>query len=210
MNNIENKNIYQELNIDRIYSEYIKLNRDVNERYTEAWLQNLEEEIDRHDKMKEVNEWFYKLEQQYLKMVWNGRFNKATLSLEQMCKSVKSTEEVFRAKWYILSAMLTWIIKNNASNATIDSFLNIVRDIWFIPWYRIADTDHQSKIKMFLDAVTENNFSKVTGFKLSDYDLWNSTEWYDFIKKFEEYWNDNWENILQKIENIAYRKESFK
>ena len=164
--------------------------------------------FDKHTETKNEMKTFYAAEEQYLRTVWAGRFNKAIPSLERMLELANTPWEVFRAKWYFLAAMLIWIIKNNSTKDTIKSFWGTSRAIWFAPWFWIIDTDSQDKVKIMLDWVTNWEFSNTLWSNLEKYKLWDLQEKnYDFVKDFQSYRNSHGKNILKKVEDPSYKKE---
>jgi len=170
---------------------------------------NIDGYFEKHNETKKEMKTFYAAEEQYLRTVWAGRFNKAVPSLERMLELANTPWEVFRAKWYLLAAMLTWIIKNNSTKDTLKSFWRTARTIWFAPWYRIIDIEAQDKVKIMLDWVTNWDFSKKLWLSLDKYNPWNLQDAnYEFLKKFQWYWNGSGIKILQKIENPTYKNEN--
>ena len=169
---------------------------------------NIDGYFEKHNETKKEMKTFYAAEEQYLRTVWAGRFNKAVPSLERMLELANTPWEVFRAKWYLLAAMLTWIIKNNSTKDTLKSFWKTARTIWFAPWYRVIDTEAQDKVKIMLDWVTNWEFSKTQWLNLEKYNPWNLQDGnYEFLKKFQWYWNGNGRKILDKVENPSYKKK---
>lgn len=167
--------------------------------------------FDKHNETKNKMSTFFAAEEQYLRTIWAGRFNKALPSLERMCEKAESPEEAFRTKWYLLSAMLMWIVKNNSSASTIKSFFNTCRSMWFAPWSWMKDADQQRKVQILLDWATNGEFSKDQKLKynISDFNPWAIKDGkYWFVKKFESYWNANWEKILKKIEKPSYKDKN--
>lgn len=160
----------------------------------------------KHEEEKNSLETFYAAEESYLRNMWSGKFQKALPALERMCEVCKTPWEVFRVKWYLLWAMLMWTIKNNSSAKTIKSFWGTCRSMWFAPWYWMRDIEHQDKVKALLDGVTNGDFSKGTGYKVSDFIPGNIKDWkYSFTKKFQSYWNSHGSDLLKKIEDPTYK-----
>jgi len=169
--------------------------------------ENMKWYYNKHDEEKNSLETFYAAEESYLRNIWSGKFQKALPALERMCETAKTPWEVYRIKWYILGAMLMWIIKNNSSAKTIKSFWATCRAMWFAPWYRMRDIEQQDKVKALLDWVTNGEFSKETKFNISDFEPGNIKDWkYSFGKLFQWYRNSHGEDILEKIENPTYKK----
>lgn len=165
--------------------------------------------FNKHEDTKKKLNTFWAAEEQYLRTIWAGRFNKALPSLERMCEKAKSPEEVFRVKWYLLWAMLMGIIKNNSTKDTINSFYDTARSMGFAAWSWIKDIDQQKKVQVLLDWITNWNFSKSTKFNMSDFELGKLKDWkYWFVKDFQSYWNGNWKNILGKLENISQKNKA--
>lgn len=164
--------------------------------------------FDKHNESKNKMSTFFAAEEQYLRTIWAGRFNKALPALERMCEKAETPQEAFRTKWYLLSAMLMWVIKNNSSASTIKSFFNTCRSMWFAPWSWMKDMDQQRKVQILLDWVTNWEFSKDPKLQYSifDFEPWHIKDGkYWFVKKFESYWNANWHKILKKIEKPSYK-----
>ncbi len=156
----------------------------------------------KHEEEKNSLETFYAAEESYLRNLWSWKFQKALPALERMCETAKTKWEAFRVKWYLLGAMLMWIIKNNSSAKTIKSFWWTCRAMWFTPGYRMRDIEHQDKIQVLLDWITDGEFSKELKYNISDFEPWNIKDLkYSFGKQFQWYWNVHGENILKKIED---------
>ncbi len=179
------------------------------------FMSTLEENIkwyyNKHDEEKSSLETFYSAEESYLRNLWSWKFQKALPALERMCETAKTPWEVFRIKWYLLGAMLMWIIKNNSSAKTIKSFWWTCRAMWFAPWYWMRDIEQQDKVKGLLDWVTNGEFSANPDLKynVSDFEPGNIKDWkYSFWKIFQWYWNSHGEDILKKIENPTYKNDS--
>ena len=182
--------------------------------WSKKFMSQLEDNIkwyyNEHESEKGKLDSFYSSEEAYLRNIWSGKFQKALPALERMCETAKTPSEVFRIKWYLLWAMLMWIIKNNASVKTIKSFWWTCRAIWFTPWYRMRDIQQQDKIKALLDWITNNEFSnnKTLNYKVSDFEPGNIKDWkYWFGKLFQSYRNSHGLDILKKIENPPYKKD---
>ena len=180
--------------------------------WSKNFMSKLEENINwyynNHEAEKNKLETFYSAEESYLRNLWSGKFQAALPALERMCETAKTPWEVFRIKWYLLGAMLMWIVKNDTTAKTIKSFWATCRSMWFAPWYRMRDIEHQDKVKILLDGVTNGEFSKDPNLKinLSDFEPWNIKDWkYSFWKIFQSYWNSHGKDILKKIENPTYK-----
>ena len=164
--------------------------------------------FNKHEETKKKLNTFRAAEEQYLRTIWAGRFNKALPSLERMCEKAKSPEEVFRVKWYLLWAMLMGVIKNNSTKDTINSFYDTARSMWFAAWSWMKDIDQQKKVQILLDWITNWNFSKTTKFNMADFELGKLKDWkYTFVKDFQSYWNGNGKKILEKLESISEKNE---
>ena len=180
-------------------------------KFKDKLIENFSWYFDKHNETKNKMSTFFAAEEQYLRTIWAGRFNKALPSLERMCEKAESPEEAFRTKWYLLGAMLMWVIKNNSSASTIKSFFNTCRSMWFAPWSWMKDVDQQRKVQILLDWVTNWEFSKDSKLKynISDFNPWAIKDGkYWFVKRFESYWNANWEEILKKIEKPSYKDKN--
>ena len=181
--------------------------------WSKNFMSKLEENINwyynNHQAEKDKLETFYAAEESYLRNVWSGKFQAALPALERMCEVCKTPWEVFRIKWYILGAMLMWIIKNNSTAKTIKSFWWTCRSMWFAPWYWMRDPDHQDKVQALLDWITNNQFSKDTNYNNLDFMPGNIKDWkYSFSKKFQWYWNSHGEKILKKLEDPPYKDKN--
>ena len=156
----------------------------------------------KHEEEKNSLETFYAAEESYLRNLWSWKFQKALPALERMCETAKTKWEAFRVKWYLLGAMLMWIIKNNASAKTIKSFWWTCRAMWFTPGYWMRDIEQQDKIQVLLDWITDGEFSKELKYNISDFEPWNIKDGkYSFWKQFQWYWNSHGRYILDKIED---------
>lgn len=168
------------------------------------------------DSEKQWIKTFYQWEEQYLRTVWAWRFNKALPSLAAMCEKASTPGEIFRLKWYIISAMLMWVLKNWAWDAsTYKTFWQTARAMWFGPLFWARDPDHPEKVLNLLDWISKwdpkiASVSKTLNFNLDDFTpphiKW---DYKDFTKNFrQKYWNPNWKNILKYIENPIYGWEN--
>ena len=167
--------------------------------------------FNKHEETKKKLKTFWAAEEQYLRTIWAGRFNKALPSLERMCEKAKSPEEVFRVKWYLLWAMLMGVIKNNSTKDTINSFYDTARSMWFAAWSWMKDIDQQKKVQILLDWITNWNFSKTTKFNIADFELGKLKDGkYTFVKDFQSYWKGNGKNILKKLESVSEKNKSIK
>lgn len=156
---------------------------------------------------------FTAAEEQFLWKMWAWRFNKVLPALEAMCQLVKRPAEIFRLKWYIMASLLMWIIKNNASSDTMQSFRATARSMGFWPLYWARDIEQQDKVRILLDWITQNSkwtiqeFSKTTKYSVSQFDPphieWDYTK---FLANFTEYRGTNWKNILKRIEIPSYKE----
>ena len=156
-------------------------------------------------KIKTFSQW----EELYCKMLKNWRYGSSIPVLRSMCEKVSTESEKFKLKWYILSSMLMWIIKNNSKKDTIKSFSNMAKKLWFGPLSWITDIDHPEKVLNLLNWISEwdkkvEKLSDVVDSNIKDH-MYSSPWWYDyweFDSKFQQYWDKNWEKILKYIDNL--------
>jgi len=181
--------------------------------WSKKFMSQLEENVkwyyNWHSAEKDKLETYYSAEEAYLRNIWSWKFQKALPALERMCETAKTPSEVFRIKWYLLWAMLMWIIKNNSSVNTIKSFWWTCRSMWFTPGYWMRDIEQQDKVKILLDWITNNEFSnnQLLKYKVSNFEPGNIKDGsYSFWRLFQSYWNSHGEDILKKIENPPYKK----
>ena len=164
---------------------------------------------DKHTETKNKLNTFFAAEEQYLRTIAAGRFEKAIPALERMCELAKSPREAFEIKWYLLWAMLMWVIKNNSSKSTMNSFYDTARSMGFPPWFRVRDMRQQQKVQVLLDWITNWQFSDKTWYKIWDFETWQLKDgkyWFTF--KFQWYWKANGERLLKKIEDLSYTDTS--
>lgn len=172
--------------------------------------ENMNWYYNKHEEEKGKLETFFSSEEAYLRHLKAAKFGNALPALERMCETARTPAEVFLVKWYLLGAMLMWIVKNNATVKTIKSFRATCRWMWFTPWYRIRDVEQQDKVTKLLDWITNRQFSKDQNLKFNVFDFepghLKDTS-YSFGKRFQSYWKSHWEDILHKIENPTYKNK---
>ena len=167
------------------------------------------EKNDKINWIKTFSQW----EEMYCKMLWAWRYHTALSALKCMCEKKSTQWEQFRLKWYLLSAMIMWIIKNNANAKTIKSIWDTTKGIWFWPLSWLTDVNQSEKVLNLLNWISEqdNRIKKVSeavDSNVRDYDYsksWIRCDYWKFNSKFQKYWEENWENILKHIENIKNR-----
>ena len=173
------------------------------------------------DNKKEKIEWiktFSQWEEMYNKMLNLWRCATAISALKTMCEKASTQWEQLKLKWYLLSAMLMWIIKNNANAKTIKSIWDTTKGIWFWPLSWLTDVNQSEKVLNLLNWISEqdNRIKKVSeavDSNVRDYDYsksWIRCDYWKFNSKFQKYWEENWENILKHISNIKNRWENNK
>jgi len=175
--------------------------------------ENMNSYYGKHEEEKGKLETFFSAEEAYLRHLNAGKFSNALPGLERMCETAKTPWEAFLVKWYLLGAMLMWIIKNNATTKTIKSFRATCRWMWFTPWYRMRDIEQQDKVIKLLDWITNGQFSKDPNLKFNvfNFEPGHIKDWnYSFAKRFQSYWKSHWEDILHKIENPTYKNKDIK
>ena len=174
--------------------------------WSQTFMEKLKENIkwyyNCHDEEKQKLDTFFAAEESYLRNMWSAQLHKALAALERMCETAQTPDEAFRVKWYLLWAMLMWVVLHDRSPKVISSFWATCRSMWFTPWYWMRDIEQQDKVKILLDWVTNGKFSTDLKFNVSDFQPgWD----YGFVKKFESYWNSHWHDILDKIEDPTYK-----
>lgn len=173
---------------------------------------NLDGYFNKHESEKSDLKWksFTEAETAFLDKMAKWVDVKALAALEYMCENANTPNEVFRVKWYLLSAMLMWLI-GSTNDGTPKSFWKTGRTMWFCPlsaWGR--DTNAAEKVQKLLDwlgglEIKIQNFSNFTKYNLHDFTPPTiSRKYEDFNKKFQEYWKINGKNILKYVENPVY------
>ena len=173
---------------------------------------NLDGYFNKHESEKSDLKWksFTEVETAFLDKMAKWVNVKALAALEYLCENANTPNEVFRVKWYLLSAMLMWLI-GSTNDGTPKSFWKTGRTMWFYPlsaWGR--DTNAAEKVQKLLDwlgglEAKIQNFSDSTKYNLNDFTpptiSWN---YESFNKVFQEYWKINGKNILKYVENPVY------
>ena len=175
---------------------------------------NLDNYYDNQEEEKNKLKTFTAAEEAYLRTLWAWRFNKALPALQAMCEKATTPWEIFRLKWYLISAMLMWAIKNHSSLSTMKTFWKTARSMWFSPLCWARDPNHPEKVEKLLEWISSwdsniANFSEV-GFELKNFTTPGITWDYDGTNiKLLNYRKANWKQILQYIENPTfYNKET--
>lgn len=156
---------------------------------------------------------FHFAEQEYVRNLTWWKPQKALPFLNRMLEAAQSPSEQFRAKWFFLSAMLSWVLKNYQDSSVMKKFWASSRSMWFLPWLWARDTDQQDKVQKLLDAISKNSkwtnqeiqeFTKTTWYKKSDFEPWSFSESQvkmGFVSKtFPDYRQKNWNKILDILE----------
>lgn len=176
---------------------------------------NLDGYFNKHESEKSDLKWksFTEVETAFLDKMAKWVTVKALAALEYLCENANTPNEVFRVKWYLLSAMLMWLI-GSTNDGTPKSFWKTGRTMWFCPlsaWGR--DPNAAEKVQKLLDGLGGfeakiQSFSEITKYKLHDFTpptiSWNYEA---FNKAFQEYWKINGKNILEYVENPVHGGE---
>lgn len=172
---------------------------------------NLDWYFNKHESEKSDLKWksFTEAETAFLDKMSKWIHVKALAALEYMCEKAATPTEVFKVKWYLMSAMLMWII-GSTNEGTPKSIWKSARAMGFYPLFWARDPNLPEKTQKLLDGISSldikiQDFSSTTWYELKDFTVPTiSWDYKKFNDKFQEYRKINGKNILKYIENPVY------
>lgn len=172
---------------------------------------NLDWYFNKHESEKSDLKWksFTEAEIAFLDKMSKWIHVKALAALEYLCEKAATPTEIFKVKWYLMSAMLMWIIGSTNEN-TPKSIWKTARAMWFYPLFWARDPNLPEKTQKLLDGISSldikiQKFSSTTWYELKNFSVPTiSWDYKKFNDKFQEYRKINGKNILKYIENPVY------